>query len=284
MNYKQPFTKYIHATNLKGSKKAASYIQAIEWLNKMLEAEPFSFEDCKNIWTIDSVERLQDLYLFVLLESKKGDTSAWTIDGIPPSYLQKGYCSAALKSYQEFLVEHIFEQGLFDTFSQHTGEEDEVVEKLDKKIRYPKFLLEGLDKKEGKEVLRSVGVRVNQRVFRLMMLKIYNESCCVTGLNIPEVNRASHITSWKENPSKRLDPRNGLLLSATYDAAFDKHLISLDEDYRLIISKRITDHYQSNIVKEYFQKKSGDKITLPSSYLPKQEYLEMHRNDKKFQG
>ena len=71
------------------------------------------------------------------------------------------------------MVEHVLEQDLFDTFNQHTGEEDKVVEKLDKKIRYPKFLLEGLDKKEGKEVVRSVGMRVNQHVFRLMMLKIY---------------------------------------------------------------------------------------------------------------
>ncbi len=114
------------------------------------------------------------------------------------------------------------------------------------------------------------------------MLKIYNESCCITGLNIPEVNRASHIVPWAEFQDERLDPRNGLLLSATYDAAFDKHLISLDEDYRIIISKKITDHYKSDIVKEYFQKKSGKKITLPSSYLPKQEYLEKHRGKCQF--
>ena len=282
MNNKERFSGFIHATNLKGSKKAASYIQAIEWLNKMLQAVPFNFEDCKNIWTIDSVERLQDLYLFVLSESKKGDASDWNIKGIPPSYLQKGYCSAALKSYQEFLVEHVFEQDLFETFNQHTGEEDEVVEKLDRKIRYPKFLLEGLGEKEGKEVVRSVGMRVNQRVFRLMMLKIYNESCCITGLNIPEVNRASHIVSWKKDRSKRLDPRNGLLLSATYDAAFDKHLISLDEDYRIIISKEISDHYLSHIVKDYFHKKAGDNISLPALYLPKQEYLKKHRDAGRF--
>jgi len=280
--FKKAFSKHIHATNVVGSKKAASYIRALDLLNEMLKAKPFDFSDCKNIWEVSSVERLQELYLFVLLEARKGNESAWNIEGIPTSYLQNGYCSAALKSYQEFLVEHAYEQQLFEVFNQHTGDEGEVPEKLNREIKYPKFLLEDLDNKQGKEVIRAVRVRVNQEVFRLMMLKIYNESCCITGLNIPEVNRASHIVGWSEDHVNRLDPRNGLCLSATYDAAFDKHLISLDEDYRIIISKRISDHYQSDIVKEYFQKKAGVKITLPSSYLPKQEYLEQHRLKGKF--
>lgn len=42
-----------------------------------------------------------------------------------------------------------------------------------------------------------------------------------------------------------MDPRNGLLLSATYDAAFDRNLISLDDYYRLILSKDLEDGYTS---------------------------------------
>ncbi len=187
-----------------------------------------------------------------------------------------------MKSYQEFLIAYDYEQELLTVFNEYKGDESAVVEKLDRKITYPKFLLECLDKKQGKEVVRNVRVRVNQDVFRKMMLKIYNESCCITGLNIPEVNRASHIVPWAEFQDERLDPRNGLLLSATYDAAFDKRLISLDDDYRIIISKDISDHYKSDIVKEYFHNKRGDKIFLPSSYLPNREYLKKHRDKGRF--
>ena len=282
MTYKTAFTNHIHATNLTGSKKAASYIKALEWLSKILQVEPQGFDDCKDIWQVDSIPRLHELYLFVLSESKKRDSSIWNLEGIPPSYLQKGYCSAALKSYQEFLVEYVYGQGLIDTFNQHAGNEDELVKKLNQKLTYPKFLLEDLDMKQGKEVVRLVRKRVNQEVFRQMMQKIYSESCCITGLNIPDVNRASHILSWSENPDKRLDPRNGLYLSATYDAAFDKHLISLDEDYRIIISNEISDHYSNSSVKVHFYKKEGQKITLPTSYLPHQDYLEDHRKKGKF--
>ena len=280
--FKQTFSKHIHATNVDGSKKAASYIRALDLLSEMLKAEPFGFSDCENIWNVNSIERLQELYLFVLVEGKKGDESAWNIKEIPTSYLQNGYCSAALKSYQEFLVEHIYEQELLTIFSEHKGDEFKVVEKLDREIHYPNSLLEGLEEKHGKEFVRSVRVRSNQNVFRLMILKIYNESCCITGLNIPEVNRASHILPWSENPSQRLNPRNGLCLSATYDAAFDKNLISLDEDYRIIISKEISDHYSNSSVDTYFYKKEGQKITLPTSYIPHQDYLEDHRKKGRF--
>jgi putative restriction endonuclease len=281
-NSKTAFSNFINDTNVAGSGKAKSYIRALDLLSEMLQKKPLGFSDCKNLWVVVSIDRLHELYLFVINEGKKGDASAWNISDIPTSYLQNGYCSAALKSYQEFLVEHVYQQQLLGVFDQHTGDEDELVGKLKQDIRYPKFLLDNLDKKQGKEVVRSVRVRVNQNVFRLMLLKIYNESCCITGLNIPEVNRASHIIPWSDDDDLRLNPHNGLFLSATYDAAFDKKLISLDEDFRIIISKDISDHYKSDIVKEYFHKKAGDRITLPSSYLPKQEYLEVHRGIGRF--
>ena len=60
--------------------------------------------------------------------------------------------------------------------------------------------------------------------------------CCLTGLDLPQLNRASHIIGWAEPKGKqiRMDPRNGLCLSATYDAAFDRKPITFDEDYRLV--------------------------------------------------
>lgn len=277
-NYKEAFTKFIHSSNADGSGKASSYVRAIDLLCEMLEARPFGFDDCKDVWSVALVERLHELYLLVLAEARKNDASAWNIQDIPKSYLQKGYCSAALKSYQEFLVEYSYENSVLTAFEEHEGEEADVIEKLDIDLVYPLFLIDDLDNRVGEEVIRSVNVRSNQNVFRKMILKIYNQSCCITGLDIPEVNRASHIIPWAEDVSKRLDPRNGLCLSATYDAAFDKNLISLDDQYRMIISKDITDYYTSESVKEYFINKEGIKITLPSSYYPHKDYLENHRS------
>jgi putative restriction endonuclease len=273
---KDIFTDYIKSTNVIGSQKATSYIRAIDILNQLIIHHPFSFVDCKNIWQVESIERIHELYLFVLHQSKKEENNLWHIEGIAKSYLANGFCSAAINCFMKFLVEFKFEQSLLNNLN---GKE-KVVDSVN--FIYPSCLLEGLEHHEGQEVVREVKVRTNQNVFRKVILKIYNNSCCITGLNIPEINIASHIVPWVEDTSIRLDPANGLCLSATYDAAFDKHLISLDEDYRIIVSKHINDCYSSNSVNEYFIKKEGMRINLPDSFQPKQSYLEIHRNNCNF--
>ena len=53
----------------------------------------------------------------------------------------------------------------------------------------------------------------------------------MTGITEPELLRASHIVPWAEcTDEKRLDVHNGLLLSALWDAAFDRGLISFAND------------------------------------------------------
>ncbi len=251
-------------------------------LGQLISQKPVSFADCQNLWNLTSITRVQDLYTFTLAEKKKGDQSIWALEGIPKSYLRDGFCSAALNAYQDFLIQFQYENILLTKFKNHQGNEDELTKKLSVDINYPTHLLEDLDNLTGKEVIRSVKTRSNQNVFRKMILQIYDNSCCITGLNIPEVNRASHIIPWSADVSKRLDPRNGLCLSATYDAAFDRHLISLDNDYRIILSKDIKDHYTSQSVDQYFLKKEGDKINLPAKYKPELTYLETHRKAGSF--
>lgn len=73
------------------------------------------------------------------------------------------------------------------------------------------------------------------------------------------------------------DSKDGLCLSATYDAAFDKHLISFDDNYRMIVGKNIKDYYTNDVVKEYFEKFEGKQITLPKFFLPNKELLSKHR-------
>ena len=269
---KNAFTDYIKATNLTGSQKANSYIKALDILSSLLKHEPYGFNDCKDIWKVESVERLYQLYVFVLQRSKKKDNNLWVIDGIAKSYLANGFCSAALKSFMTFLVEFKFEQRLLNNVNTE-GIQVPIT------LKYPRCLLDGIGHAEGRDVVREVNVRTNQNVFRKLILNIYNQSCCITGLNMPEVNRASHIVPWVEDKTIRLDPANGLCLSATYDAAFDKHLISIDDDYRIITSKTIKDYYTSNSVNEYFIKKQGMKINLPNIFKLNKNFLELHRNN-----
>ena len=83
----------------------------------------------------------------------------------------------------------------------------------------------------------------------------------------PDIRRASHISEWAEGEANRLNPENGLCLSATYDAAFDRHLISFDKRYRLIVSKTIKGHYTDTAAKSCFINLEGQKMPLPAKLL-----------------
>ena len=100
----------------------------------------------------------------------------------------------------------------------------------------------------------------------------------VRALDIPGTILKWHYPhAWAEDEKNRLNPENGLCLSATYDAAFDRHLISFDEHYRLVISKAIKDHYTDAAAKSYFLDREGQTMSLPTRFLPSQSLLEKHR-------
>lgn len=96
---------------------------------------------------------------------------------------------------------------------------------------------------KGTEVERMVRQRVGQDAYRKAMLDYWGNACAVTGLQMPEVLKASHAKPWAEceTDAERLDVYNGFLLTANLDALFDRFLISFDEAGRIIISKAISD-------------------------------------------
>jgi putative restriction endonuclease len=281
MSVKARFKLYLESQSSIKSGKAASYVRAMDLLSKMLHAVPKGFADCVDIWNVRSFSRLQELYEVANAEKHLGAKSCWNLNGIPPSYLQNGYCTAALREFQNFLLESAHYEKLMSTYEHNSRSADELAQALNKEICYPKLFLKGLDQ-EGREALRERATRINQSVFRAMILDIYGNTCCITGLDIPDVNRASHILGWAESKPTRMDPRNGLCLSATYDAAFDRHLISLDEDFRVLISRDIKDHFSSDVVCSHFHNRHGQKIMLPKQYRPLQSYLAQHRCEGRF--
>ncbi len=74
---------------------------------------------------------------------------------------------------------------------------------------------------------RMVNTRVNQYRFRKLVMTNYNFTCCITGIQQPELLVASHITSWSKFENNRLNPRNGICLNALHDKAFDNKLLTI---------------------------------------------------------
>jgi 5-methylcytosine-specific restriction protein A len=82
--------------------------------------------------------------------------------------------------------------------------------------------------------------RVGQGIYRKSIIYRWEYKCAVTGFNKLDVLIASHIVPWSESTdNERLDVDNGLLLSPTYDALFDRHLISFENSGKIILSDAI---------------------------------------------
>ena len=82
--------------------------------------------------------------------------------------------------------------------------------------------------------------RVGQGAYRKRIIHRWEYKCAVTNFNKLDILIASHIVPWsKASDHERLDVNNGLLLSPTYDALFDKHLITFDNNGKIQLSEKI---------------------------------------------
>lgn len=121
-------------------------------------------------------------------------------------------------------------------------------------------------------------VRIGQAFFRDAVLSAYNGQCCITGLSAPSLLVASHIVPWRIAARHRLNPSNGLLLSALHDKAFDQGLLTIDEDWTVKISSRLAgsrDRFYGVSLDAF----AGRPIALPEKFAPEPTFLAYHREN-----
>lgn len=97
--------------------------------------------------------------------------------------------------------------------------------------------LMNFEEKEGLDIKRYVKTRVNQALFRKIVINNYSNSCAICGIDLPELVVASHILKWPDNMKERLNPTNGICLCNIHDKAFEVGLIGINSNYEILISK-----------------------------------------------
>jgi putative restriction endonuclease len=128
------------------------------------------------------------------------------------------------------------------------------------------------------ETEATVKVRRGQQFFRQSILSAYGIRCCITGIQIPRLLVASHIKPWGKFPADRLNPKNGLCLSTLHDAAFDSGLITLDSEFRVVLSQRLKDYLPQPALEQNFILYAGAPIQMPDKLAePDPEFLAYHR-------
>ncbi|WEN14374.1 HNH endonuclease [Rhodanobacter sp. AS-Z3] len=128
----------------------------------------------------------------------------------------------------------------------------------------------------GETRLAIVQQRVKQNFFRRAVLASYRHRCCISGVSDSRLLVASHIVAWSADKANRLNPSNGLCLSAIHDKAFDSHLFTLSNDWRVILSGRIKAS-KDTFLREVFWPIDGKQIEMPDRFAPDLTFIAKHR-------
>ncbi|MCP4074144.1 MAG: HNH endonuclease [Hyphomicrobiales bacterium] len=116
--------------------------------------------------------------------------------------------------------------------------------------------------------------RIGQEFFRKIILTSYRERCAVTGIEDKRLLNASHIVAWKDDLQNRINPTNGICLNALHDRAFDRHLITFDEDYCMKIAPHVP-----VVARRELERVETGRLELPKRFMPDQRFLEKHRRE-----
>jgi hypothetical protein len=120
--------------------------------------------------------------------------------------------------------------------------------------------------------------RVKQHFFRRAVLSSYRGRCCISGLSDARLLTASHIVPWSNDKANRLNPSNGLCLSAIHDKAFDRGLITISDGFEVMLSKQLKQNDDA-FVAQIFLPLEGRRIELPEKFIPSIAFLSRHRNE-----
>lgn len=167
------------------------------------------------------------------------------------------------------------EQLLHDLFTKDDGREVDFLQRDRVRLEPSRGLITPSGPTES---TATVKVRRGQQFFRQVILNAYDVRCCISGINVPRLLVASHIKPWHDFPNERLNPQNGLCLSNLHDAAFDAGLITLDENLKVVLSKRLKSFFPQPSLEQNFVPFEGKIIRLPEKLAePDPEFLSFHR-------
>jgi predicted restriction endonuclease len=124
-----------------------------------------------------------------------------------------------------------------------------------------------------------VSVRIGQQFFRKSVLSSYQNICCISGVSLSQLLVASHIIPWSKSKENRLNPSNGLCLSAIHDKAFDQGFLTVTSDYTILVSELLKQISDGNQQMKLMVSSDKKKIILPQKFLPNKDFLEWHNKN-----
>jgi putative restriction endonuclease len=130
----------------------------------------------------------------------------------------------------------------------------------------------GPTRRYGRDYLTHA--RLGQGTFRVLVTEAYDRRCAVTGEKTLPVLEAAHIKSYVDNGPHLVS--NGLLLRADLHKLFDDFYLTVDEDLRLNVSRRIKEEFSNG--REYYRYHGQPLASVPADPhdRPAADFLRWH--------
>ena len=118
--------------------------------------------------------------------------------------------------------------------------------------------------------------RLGQGIFRVMVLDAYGRACSVTQEHSLPVLEAAHIKPYAAGGEHSL--ANGLSLRSDLHRLFDRGYVTVDEDHRFVVGKRLRDDFENG--RSYYEL-HGSRLHLPDDLAarPSPMALDWHRSE-----
>jgi hypothetical protein len=130
----------------------------------------------------------------------------------------------------------------------------------------------------GKEIERIRKERVGQERFRTEVIKDCNSICPFTKITDAKLLIAGHIKPWSVSDQfEKVDPKNGFVMSPTYDKLFNDGFITFTDSGKLLVSPLISISTRKKLGID-----NGQRVSLPihgKKNLKRLHYLEYHRKN-----
>ena len=119
---------------------------------------------------------------------------------------------------------------------------------------------------------------IRKGAFKKIVPRIYNQSCCISGMRIIssleiQMVDACHIVPFAESHDDTIT--NGIFLCPNLHRAFDRGLIAVGNDFKLMISQKFSEGGVDYSIAQYANKKLM--LPLDIKYYPAINNLEWHR-------
>ena len=120
---------------------------------------------------------------------------------------------------------------------------------------------------------------VRDRVFRRVVLRAYDERCAVTSLKFINGGGRAEVDAAHVRPVQHNGPdiiNNGIALSGTAHWMFDRGLISLLDNFEILISRQVND---IESVRAFVNKNGRARLPARAADWPHPRFLTWHRDN-----